>query len=39
MHADLNAMSEDEFSWWYAEAIELEKAKAEAIKNAAASRP
>lgn len=33
-HDALNAMCEDEFGWWYEEAIELEEAKAEAIKNA-----
>lgn len=32
-HADLNAMNEGEFAWWYDEAIALEEAKAEAIKQ------
>ncbi|MDH0907393.1 hypothetical protein N5C66_00760 [Rhizobium pusense] len=33
-HDDLNAMDEAEFAWWYAEQIELEEAKAAAIKAA-----
>lgn len=32
--AALDAMTEDEFGWWYAEAIALEEAKAEAIRAA-----
>jgi len=33
-HGDLNAMNEEEFAWWYEEAVALEEAKAEAIRNA-----
>lgn len=32
--AALDAMDEAEFGWWYAEAIKLEEAKAEALKMA-----
>lgn len=33
-HDNLNAMDEDEFYFWYDEAIALEEAKADAIKAA-----
>lgn len=32
--ADLDAMTEEEFSFWYAEAMALEEAKAKAIRDA-----
>ena len=33
-HGVLNAMNEDEFAFWYGEAVALEEAKAEAIRKA-----
>jgi hypothetical protein len=33
-HEVLNAMNEDEFGFWYDEAVALEEAKAEAIRQA-----
>lgn len=35
-HDTLNGMSEAEFGWWYDEAITLEQAKADAIREAQA---
>ncbi|MVA27049.1 hypothetical protein V6582_14920 [Agrobacterium vitis] len=36
-HDDLNGMTESEFGWWYGEAIKLEEAKADAIRDASKS--
>lgn len=36
-HDGLNGMDEQEFAWWYDEAIKLEEAKAEAIREASRS--
>lgn len=33
-NGDLNAMTEDEFGFWYEEAVALEEAKADAIRRA-----